>query len=79
MILVGSEPVWLLTYAFACFVVYAYFDLEFIAYALLASAHGRGEVRPGVCFFCFRVPHVVLNLLGEAHATCIPRLRWGEL
>ena len=79
MILVGSEPVWLLTYAFACFVLYVHFDLKLIAFVLLPSAHGRGEVRPGVCFFCFRVLHVDLNLPGEAHATCSPRLRWGEL
>ena len=83
MILVGSEPVWLLTYAFAyfsslvlCFVLI----LRFIAFVLLPSAHGRGEVCPGVCFFFyFRVLDVVLNLPGEAHATCSPRLRWGEL
>ena len=49
---------WLLTYAFdyfsfACFVLYVYFYLELIAFVLLPSAHGRGEVRPGVSFFVF--------------------------
>ena len=76
----GSWPMLLIIFLFACFVLYVYFDLELIAFVLLPSAHGRGEVRPGVCFFCcFRVLHVVLNLPGEAHATCSPRLRWGEL
>ena len=83
MILVGSEPVWLPAYAFAFFflllVSFFVFILRFIAFVLLPSAHGRGEVRPVVCFFCFRVFHVVLNLPGEAHATCSPRLRWGKL
>ena len=67
MILVGSEPVWLLTYAFAyfsfaCFVLYVYFDLELIAFVLLPSAHGRGEVRPGVCFLLFSGPPCCFEL-----------------
>ena len=57
MILVGWEPVWLVTHAliisFACLCFMFFFYLELIAFVLLPSAHGRGEVRPGVSFFVF--------------------------
>ena len=37
---------------------------------------GEAKCVPGfVFFFCFRVLHVVLDLPGEAYATCSPWLR----
>ena len=76
MILVGSEPVWLLNYAFAYFSLHIFcfmfiLILKYFAYALFLSAQaGEAKCVPAVDFFlflgppcCFRLPRGSLRNL----------------